>query len=320
VESEVSVYHDAPAAFDEAELAEMQALVAESEAAEAAAEAVADAAGALFRLAVVDWADERQQLQPRGDGRTVEQRLRAITALRQAVLAPEDTGVLLAGRQARAGVTQLTPSRAAACAGVEDRSDATLERFLRARKYDVAVAAAMFLEHRRWRAGFGWVQGAGDIAVQLAQEKVCMQGLCRDGLPFVIVVARNHRPTGKEGVAELNRFFVYVMDTIATAMGPAGAFRILVDLRGLSSKHADLAAMRVAFDVLQKGFPERMAHLWLAEPPAVFHALWKLITPFVAPATREKARRQARLLRRRVSRPARADQLCCGETCRFRGG
>ncbi len=221
---------------------------------------------------------------------------------------------------------------------MEDRSNATLERFLRARRYDVPLSAAMFVEHRCWRASFGWAQGARDVPTQLAQRKVCMQGLCRDGLPFVLVVARAHVPTGAAGVPELHRFFVYVMDTISTAMcvvvrsvrsaphapalgcvrssalvwrvrlltevrvrhalcshatipprrGPAGMFRILVDLRGMSRHNADLAAMKVAFGVLQKGFPERMAHLWLAEPPGVFHALWRLMSPFVAPGTHDK--------------------------------
>ena len=81
------------------------------------------------------------------------------------------------------------------------------------------------------------------------------------------------------------------MDTISTAMGPGGAlpagggwkagtrlqaaeplpagqFRLLVDLRWMGRANADLAAMKVAFEVLQKGFPERLSKIWLAEPPA----------------------------------------------------
>lgn len=78
------------------------------------------------------------------------------------------------------------------------------------------------------------------------------------------------------------------MDSITSACGPGGQFRLLVDLRGVSSANADVRAMRVAFNVLQKGFPERVAHLWLAEPPAVFAGLWRLISPLVAPSTRAK--------------------------------
>lgn len=146
----------------------------------------------------------------------------------------------------------------------------------------------MFLEHRRWRAGFGWVQTSVDVPVQLAQRKVSFQGLCRDGMPFVIVTANAHRPTGKEGVPELHRFFVYIMDVLSTAMGPGGMFRILVDLRDMHRANADLSAMKVAFEVLQNNFPERMSHLWLAEPPLVFLGLWRLMRPFIASATRDK--------------------------------
>jgi len=253
----------------------------------------------LHTAAAIDWEDEEQMLPP--NARPLQERLAAIAALRKAVLAEPGTGVPLAYDSRR----PLAHLLAAACAQFEDRSNAALERFLRARKYDLAVTKALFLEHRRWRSGWGWVQGPHDIATQLGQQKVLMQGLCasscllglglpltpplgHDGLPFVVVVARNHHPTGKEGLAELFRFFVYVMDTLSTAMGPGGQFRILVDLRRMSSANADLAAMKVAFEVLQKGCPERMRKCWLAEPPAIFLGLWRIISPFLPHSTREK--------------------------------
>ena len=31
-----------------------------------------------------------------------------------------------------------------------------------------------------------------------------------------------------------------------------------------------------------------MRHLWLAEPPAIFAALWRCVSPLIAPSTREK--------------------------------
>lgn len=153
-----------------------------------------------------DWTDETQML-PASKRKPLplEERLAAIAAVREAVLSPS-----------------AEPS-ASECAHVEDRSNAALERFLRARKYDVHVSAALYLEHRKWREAFHWVQKPDTIPNQLAQKKVHMQGLCCDGLPFVVVTARHHIPTGKAGLDELFRFFVYVMDTISTAMGPGGA-------------------------------------------------------------------------------------------------
>jgi hypothetical protein len=233
----------------------------------------------------VDWLDESQMLPANSrSSLSTDERLAAIRALRKLILAPADT---------------------AKCAAFEDRSNAALERFLRARGFKIQVAAALFLEHRRWRSTFDWVQGPNNITKQLAHQVVCMQGLCKDGLPFVIVVANRFKPSGKEGIPELFRFFIYVMvrmpassshslsqpflqDTIASAMGPGGQFRLLVDLRNMSSANADLGAMKVAFNVLQKGFPERMRTLWLAEPPGLFLALWRLVSVLVAPSTKEK--------------------------------
>ena len=93
-----------------------------------------------------------------------------------------------------------------------------------------------------------------------------------------------------------------------------------MDLRDLSSKNSDLKTMVVAFEILQKSvrpilaaaapsapparprltdapsrdacryYTERMGALWLAEPLTLFWALWKVLSPLVAPDTREKIR------------------------------
>jgi hypothetical protein len=82
---------------------------------------------------------------------------------------------------------------AAAVAPWEDRSPATLERFLRARDYDVGVAAALFLEHRAWRQQLG-VRVPGDRvpARQFGEQKIALQGLSRAGRPLLIIVAKRH--------------------------------------------------------------------------------------------------------------------------------
>ena len=116
-----------------------------------------------------------------------------------------------------------------------------------------------------------------------------MQGLTKSGQPFVVLLARRHTGVGRD-MEEMKRFFVYVMDTIIQALGPGGKFIILVDLKGLSNKNSDLRTMVVAFEILQKYYVERMGALWLVEPPFIFWGMWKVLSPLVAPATREKIR------------------------------
>ena len=72
------------------------------------------------------------------------------------------------------------------------------------------------------------------------------------------------------------------------AMVPGGQFCVLLDLRGLSRRNLDVKALLACFDILQKYYVERVAHIWFAEPPTIFWAAWKLVSPFVAPNTRSK--------------------------------
>ena len=138
---------------------------------------------------VSDWSNERVRLEPNGK-KTLEERVALISQFRRLIEPAGDE------------------KHDADVALWEDRSDATLERFLRARNYHLLAAKTMWLDHRAWRQSFGWVQPPIDMKTQLAQEKVCLQGLCRDGLPFVVVIAARHQATFATGADELSRFFV----------------------------------------------------------------------------------------------------------------
>ena len=59
------------------------------------------------------------------------------------------------------------------------------------------------------------------IPNQLAAEKLCVQGLSKSGMPFVVLVANRHLVRGRDA-EETKRFFTYVMDTIVAGCGPGG--------------------------------------------------------------------------------------------------
>jgi hypothetical protein len=115
---------------------------------------------------------------PQGYGVPAEERERAVVAMRAAVLGGPDTALV---------------------SPWEDRCPATLERFLRARDYDVAVAASLFLEHRAWRQSFGWrVQAAQVTDKEFGQHKICLQARSVDDRPLLIIVVRRHTVIGRD--------------------------------------------------------------------------------------------------------------------------
>lgn len=213
--------------------------------------------------------DDDDEVPPLPAGTDISQRDRqaALTAMRAAVMAPWDTEIV---------------------SPWEDRSPATLERFLRARDYDVPVASTLYLEHRAWRRQLGWRVPASAVpAEHWAHQKICLQALSVDGRPLLIIVVRRHTMAGRDMDA-VRAFIVHTMDRIFDAMRPGGQFLVLVDFKGLSRTSADLKALIACFEILQKFYVERVKHLWFVEPPTLFWAIWKAVQPFVAPKTRAK--------------------------------
>jgi len=229
-------------------------------------ESTATAPAALLRVPTpCDPLDDDARLPP--NGVPAARRAAAVAALRAAILAPEGS---------------------AAVARLEDRSPATLERFLRARDYDVAVAAALFLEHRRWRGSFGWrVLGTQVPAAQYGEGKVALQALSRTGAPLLIVVARRHNREAAEA-AVMRRYITFCLDKCMDALPPGGQLIAILDLAALSRRNLDVASLITCFDILQKSYVERVQHIWFMRPPVFFYGVWKLVSPFVAPKTRSK--------------------------------
>ena len=54
------------------------------------------------------------------------------------------------------------------------------------------------------------------------------------------------------------------------AMRPGGQFVALIDFSGLSRRNLDIKSLLVCFEILQKFYVERVAHMWFAQPPTIF--------------------------------------------------
>lgn len=161
---------------------------------------------------------------------------------------------------------------------------------MRARDYNVAVASALFLEHRAWRQSLGWVVGPSGIPPRLwAEKKGAIQALSKDGngTPLLVIVVRNHSMQGRE-MPTAKRFIIHAMDRVTDCLRPGGRFVVAIDFEGMAYRNADAQVLLACFDVLQRFYVERVEAMWFVQPPAVFWAIWKVVRPFVAAKTRDK--------------------------------
>eukprot|EP00887_Chlorella_sp_A99_P003854 scaffold11.g3854.t1 len=199
----------------------------------------------------------------------------------------------------RAAADALRPGWAAELEGTgEAPSDALLTRWLAARCGDGAAAAAGLVEHAAWRAAFyGHAAPRGipeeSIREELAAGKVLLQGLDYGGHPVVVIRAARHDMRARD-LAQTKRLISYVLDnacaTADAARNPFGQLTCVLDLSGLRPRNLDYRALLAIFELLQGHHPERLHRLYFfnGEPPFIFFSIWRLVSPFVHPATRAK--------------------------------
>ncbi|CAM8972447.1 unnamed protein product [Rhodiola kirilowii] len=164
----------------------------------------------------------------------------------------------------------------------------TLRRFLRARELDVDKASKLFLKYLRWRQTFvpnGFIDRS-EIPNNLAQNKVFVQGVDKDGHPIGVILGRRHKQTCLD---EFKRFTVYSLDKMCASI-PEGQekFVCIADFEGWGYANCDIRGYSGALTLLQDFYPERLDKLFLVHVPYIFMAAWKIVAPFIDNKTKKK--------------------------------
>ncbi|RMZ56479.1 hypothetical protein APUTEX25_001326 [Auxenochlorella protothecoides] len=172
-----------------------------------------------------------------------------------------------------------------------------LQRWLSARKGSVPAAAADITAHADWRWSFLGPQGVtvADVAADLAAGKAYFQGLSRDGCPVLVLRAARFSGDAPDTQAT-KRLMCFLMDRVGPmhdpVLNPLGQMRVLFDLSGLNTRGLDglYKSLLAVFEVLQQHYPERLRCLYFLSAPMLFWGVWRLLSAFVDPVTREKIR------------------------------
>ncbi|KAE8703065.1 Sec14p-like phosphatidylinositol transfer family protein isoform 2 [Hibiscus syriacus] len=172
----------------------------------------------------------------------------------------------------------------------KDADDFMIRRFLRARDLDIEKATTMFLKYLSWRRTFlpkGFISES-EISTQLADNKLCMQGVDKQGRPIVVAFGGRHKPT-KGNLEEVKRFVVYGLEKICAKM-PKGQekFVAIGDLEGWGFSNSDIRAYLASLSILQDCYPERLGKLIIVHVPYIFMTAWKVVYPFIDSRTKKK--------------------------------
>ncbi|CAM8937106.1 unnamed protein product [Rhodiola kirilowii] len=170
----------------------------------------------------------------------------------------------------------------------KDIDNLTLRRFLRARDQDIDKASKLFIKYLRWRQTFvpnGFIHRS-EIPNNLAQNKVFVQGVDKQGRPMGVILGRKHK---QASLNEFKRFAVYSLDKMCSSI-PKGQekFVCIADLEGWGYANCDVRAYSGALALLQDCYPERLGKLFIVHVPYVFMAVWKVIYPFIDDKTKKK--------------------------------
>jgi hypothetical protein len=121
-----------------------------------------------------------------------------------------------------------------------------------------------------------------DVAKEAATGKAFLHNhLDVSGRPVIIVRAAKH-VTGASPLVDSQRLCVHLLDRAVSSL-PEDQDTVLgiFDLRGFSSKNADLGFVRFMVDIFFTYYPKRLSQVLFVDAPWVFKPGWEMVKPWL---------------------------------------
>lgn len=166
-------------------------------------------------------------------------------------------------------------------------------RYLRAREWDLEKAEHMIRCTLAWRADYKPEEiTAAEIEDQSKTGKMyfCYE-YSKRGYP--VVYMKLTRDQGNDRVTKL-RFMVWMLENLISAMDASqGVEKMawITDFKGTGMRMATMSHINISLDclhTLQNHYPERLGIAFVVNPPRVFSAFWKILTPWMNETTLNK--------------------------------
>eukprot|EP01023_Acetabularia_acetabulum_P043578 TRINITY_DN4355_c0_g1_i1.p1 TRINITY_DN4355_c0_g1~~TRINITY_DN4355_c0_g1_i1.p1 ORF type:complete len:313 (-),score=26.03 TRINITY_DN4355_c0_g1_i1:196-1134(-) len=204
---------------------------------------------------------------------------------------------------------ELLTSKSKLMAG--ENSDYDLMRFLKARGWDVQKASEQYIAMIEWREGqnVDQLRSQGYSYPELPQVKQFYphfyHKIDRFGRPLYIERLGMLQTSQLLKVTTMDRFITYHIwcwerlkrdkFTICSELAGKPIFTscIILDLKGVGLKHFTPTVQRFIRKITKidsSYYPEHLGQMFIINTPAVFKTMWRVVEPWLDPATRQKIR------------------------------
>ncbi|KAL5557283.1 hypothetical protein UlMin_039519 [Ulmus minor] len=170
-------------------------------------------------------------------------------------------------------------------------SDGCLRRYLEARNWNVDKSKKMLEESLKWRATYKPEETRwNEVAHEGETGKVSKANFCdRLGRPVLIMRPAKQNTDSPEGNI---RHLVYLIENgILNLPEDQEQMSWLVDFTGFSyNTNISVKTARDIINILQNHYPERLAVVFLYNPPRIFQAFYKAVKYFLDTKTAQKVK------------------------------
>lgn len=187
-------------------------------------------------------------------------------------------------------------------------TDATLFRFLKARKWSLTAAESSLRDECARRRALPASLSAADF--NYLDSRIYLQSVeprplvvfrpgtadaSRSGSSAASPAVRTAAdpfspalaPAGLPSPAVLTEALERARSHADTVANPLGRLYVVMDLEGMGYR-IDMQQLKQFMSTLSLGFPETLDRLFFINAPMMFNVIWKTVSPLVAPDTREK--------------------------------
>jgi hypothetical protein len=174
-----------------------------------------------------------------------------------------------------------------------DHPDVMLLRWLRARKWNVDDAFAMFYEGLKWRIRFRvrnlLTEGEAGIKREImVKGESYFWGLDRHNRLVIYLTARLHNRNAQT-LEEICKYNVYQIEIGRRLFQPGAETVLLVfDLKDAPLSSLDFGSMQFMIQCLQSHYPESLGRCLILNAPWIFWGFYKLVKPLLDPVVVEK--------------------------------